>query len=121
MRHRNSLLVHWDFVLLSCIRRSSFIEGHCHSVFMQYPLAQSLVATSAPNQFAGIRRPRPLTHGTAHRIVAPRTFSLLKIGASRAGNVDGRLSGTSESAGPFSFLQASQIFTFVARKILGAK
>src|SRR5439155_9594383 len=55
----------------------------------------SLVATSAPNKFAGIRRPRPLTHGTAHRMVSPRTFSLPKIGASRAGNVDGRFTGTS--------------------------
>ena len=48
----------------------------------------SFVATRAPNKFAGIRRPRPLTHGTAHTIVSPRTFSLSKMGASRAGNVD---------------------------------
>src|SRR4029077_7110411 len=81
----------------------------------------SFVATSAPNKFAGICRPRPLTHGTAQTMVSPRTFSLPKMGASRVGNVDGRLSGTSRSAGPFSFLQASQIFTFIARKILGAK
>src|SRR4029077_553106 len=81
----------------------------------------SFVATRAPNRFAGIRRPRPLTHGTAHVIVSPKTFSRPKIGASRVGNTCDKFTGTSQSAGPFSFLQASQIFTFIARKILGAK
>src|SRR5436190_792575 len=91
----------------------------------------SFVATSAPNKLAGIRpltprlrradAPRPLTHGAAHRMVSPRTFSLSKMDASRVGNVNGRLGGTSRSAGPFNFLHASQIFAFMARKILGAK
>ncbi len=81
----------------------------------------SFVATRAPNKFGGIRQPRPLTHGAAHAIVSPRTFSLPKTGASRAGSADGNFTGTSRSAGPFSFLQASHIFTFIARKILGAK
>ena len=81
----------------------------------------SFVATRAPNKFAGIPRPRPLTHGTAHATVSPRTFSLPKAAASRAGSVDGNFTDTSRSAGPFSFLQASQIFTFIPRQILGAK
>jgi hypothetical protein len=81
----------------------------------------SFVATRAPNKFAGIRQPRPLTHGAAQAIVSPKTFSLPKTGSSRAGKAPGNFTSTSQSAGPFNFLQASQIFTFIPRQILGAK
>src|SRR6266487_1003904 len=81
----------------------------------------SFVATSAPKRFAGMRRPRPLTHGAAQAIVSPRIFSRLKTGASRGGGLIGNFTGTLRSAGPFNFFQASQIFAFMARKILGAK
>ena len=56
----------------------------------------SLVATRAPNKFAGIPRPRPLTHGTAQAIVSPKTFSLPKTGSSRAGKVAGNFTGSSQ-------------------------
>src|SRR5437773_11686219 len=73
----------------------------------------SFVATSAPKRFAGIRRPRPLTQRAVHSIVSPNTFSWLKTDASRAGNVIGKFTGASRSAGPFSFFQVSQIFAFM--------
>ena len=81
----------------------------------------SFVATSAPERFGGMRRPRPLMHGAAQAIVSARTFSRLKTEASRAGNVTGRFTGILRSGGPFNFLKTSQIFAFIARKILGAK
>jgi hypothetical protein len=81
----------------------------------------SFVATSAPERFGGMRLPRPLMHGAAQAIVSPRTFSRLKTDASRGGKASGSFIGTLRSAGPFNFFQASQIFAFIARKILGAK
>ena len=59
--------------------------------------------------------------GTAQAMVSPRTFCLLKIGARRAGSAIGRVEGRRKSAGPFSFVSASQIFAFIERRIFGAK
>ncbi len=77
----------------------------------------SFVATSAPKRFAGMPRLRPLMHGAAQAIVSLKRFSRLKTDASRPGRVTDSVIGTSASAGPFNFLQASQIFAFAARKI----
>ena len=81
----------------------------------------SLVATSAPKRFAGIRRPRPLMHRAVHAIVSPKTLSRWKTNASRFGRTIGNCTGILWFAGPFNFFQASQIFVFIARKIFGAK
>src|ERR1017187_1671607 len=81
----------------------------------------SFVASSAPNRFAGMRRPRPLRHGAAHAIVSPRTFCRLTTDASRDGSASGNCAEALRSAGPFNFLKASQIFAFIPRKIFGAK
>src|SRR5437899_12443252 len=81
----------------------------------------SFVVTSAPKRFGGIRRPRPLMQRAVHAIVSPNTFSRLNTDARRAGNVVGSCTGSLRSAGPFNFFNASQIFAFTARRILGAK
>ncbi len=98
------------------LRKKSWLAGNNKSL-----RGSSFVATSAPERFGGMRRPRPLMHGTAQAIVSARTFSRLKTEASRAGNVTGSFTGMLRSGGPFNFLKTSQIFAFIARKILGAK
>jgi len=60
-------------------------------------------------------------HGTAHAIVSPRTFCLLKIGARRPGKAIGRFVGRFTLGGPFNFVIASQILAFIERKTFGAK
>ncbi len=59
--------------------------------------------------------------GTAHAIVSPKTFCLLKVGARRAGRAMGSEDGRRKSAGPFNFVSASQIFAFIERRTFGAK
>src|SRR5205807_8330158 len=81
----------------------------------------SLVATSAPERFAGMRRPRPLMQGAVQAIVSPRTFCRLKTEAKRIGRVSGNFTGILRSAGSFNFFNASQIFAFMPRKTFGAK
>ena len=60
-------------------------------------------------------------HGTAHAIVSPSRFCLLKIGASRDGSAIGSVAGRRTSAAAFSFVSASQILVFIERKTFGAK
>src|SRR4029077_4156652 len=81
----------------------------------------SFVATSAPKRYAGMRLPRALMHSAVQAIVSPKTLSRSKADASRAGSVTGKFTGALRLAGPLSFFQASQILTFIARKIFGAK
>src|SRR5438477_15633 len=81
----------------------------------------SLVATSAPKRLGAMRRPRPLTHGTAQAMVSPSKFCLLKTGASFTGRFNGNVASRWKKAGSFSFRQTNQSFTLVARKIFGAK
>src|SRR6266478_4632141 len=84
-------------------------------------LGSSFVATSAPKRFAGIRLPRPLMHSAVQVIVSPKTLSRSKTDASRAESVSGKFTGALRLAGPLSFFQASQILTFFARILLGAR
>src|SRR5438128_2134597 len=104
LAHASRVLVGKSGRFLACVARS--FRG------------SSRVATRAPKRFAGTRRPRPLMHGTVHAIVSPKRLSRWKTDASRFGKTIGNSTGILRFAGPFNFFQASQIFVFIARKIL---
>ena len=66
----------------------------------------SFVATSAPKRFGGMRRPRPLRHGTAHAIVSLQDVVMAEDRRqSRRARSIGSATGNPASAGPFSFLE----------------